>query len=436
MGCIPTSWTRARVVFLPKPAKTSSRDLRSFRPISLTSFVLKTLERIVLYRLEETTFLHHPLHPAQHGFRKNKSTHTALSALVSCIEELKRDILPGIAVFLDIKGAFDNVPHKSLFNILRDPAQGYDPQIATWLVQLLTTWVTSVDNPYTGETTTVRHTRGVPQGAVVSPVLWNAFYDKLIAQLHASTRCTVAYADDLCFVVSEEDMTSTYKAAQAALHQVKEWSRINDITFCPQKSELMVLHGSQEDDIPPPTLYDHPLSKVTQVRYLGVLLEQDLNWMPHITSRLKSGKEILLRCNSVQGKLYGSSINMLLWFLNQVILPHVSHGSFLYHNQLSTPTIFKRFQSLARLAYLQTSPARINTPIAGFQMAFGTMPPTHRIIFENLRTWLRLNNFQPRPHPDCILPPHLQALYDDYSRTGLAYIELLYRLSPINNTIQ
>jgi hypothetical protein len=57
-------------------------------------------------------------------------------------------------------------------------------------------------------------------------------------------------------------------------------------------------------------------------------------------------------------------------------------------------------------------------------MALGSMPPAHRLIFLNLRTWLRLNNFQTAPDNSVLPPPHLQTLYDDFINTGLAGLQL------------
>jgi hypothetical protein len=305
-------------------------------------------------------------------------------------------------------------------SILQDPNNGFDPTITTWIEHLLTSRITEAVNPFTGDKIAVGHTRGVPQGSVLSPVLWNIFFNPLIAALAACTYRTVAYADDLCFVVSAEDTDSTASDAQELLDMLGSWAMEHDIMFCPQKSEVTFLHWNDEVDAPALTLDGQPLRIVTQVRYLGVLLEQDLNWMPHITARIKSGRATLLRYNSVQGKLYGSSINTLLWFFEHVIMPHVAHSSFLYHDLLHCPKVFRSLQSLARMAYLQVSPARIHTPIASFQMALGSMPPAYRLIFNNLRTWIRLNNYKTAPEKDAILPPHLKVLFDNFINTGLA----------------
>jgi hypothetical protein len=108
LGYIPPIWKTSKVVFLPKPSKKDAMDPRSYRPITLSSFLLKLLERLVLYRLEETTFKLSPLHPAQHGFIKGRNTETATTILVDEIQTMKQNNSLGLIIFLDIKGAFDN----------------------------------------------------------------------------------------------------------------------------------------------------------------------------------------------------------------------------------------------------------------------------------------------------------------------------------------
>jgi hypothetical protein len=86
-GYTPMSWRESRVIFIDKPGKTDKADLRSFRPISLISFLFKTLERVVLFHLDEDCFKKKPLHNKQHAFRKDKSCDHALSAKVDAIEK-------------------------------------------------------------------------------------------------------------------------------------------------------------------------------------------------------------------------------------------------------------------------------------------------------------------------------------------------------------
>jgi len=54
LGHIPTAWSLAKVVFIPKAGKKDITDPKSFRPISLTSFLLRTLEKLVDVSIRST----------------------------------------------------------------------------------------------------------------------------------------------------------------------------------------------------------------------------------------------------------------------------------------------------------------------------------------------------------------------------------------------
>ena len=117
-GHTPLTWRKGQLKFLMKPGKKDLTDPRAYRPITLACFMLKALERIVSWELEENYFKRRPLNRRQHAFQLGKSCDTALSETIDYIEkgiERKQYVL---GVFLDIKGAFDNVnPDLSLIHI-------------------------------------------------------------------------------------------------------------------------------------------------------------------------------------------------------------------------------------------------------------------------------------------------------------------------------
>jgi len=47
LGYVPTAWRTSHVAFAPKPGRSDYSQAKAFRPISLTSFSLKTLERLI-----------------------------------------------------------------------------------------------------------------------------------------------------------------------------------------------------------------------------------------------------------------------------------------------------------------------------------------------------------------------------------------------------
>ena len=106
LGYIPARWCKSNVICLPKVGKADYSKVKSFRPISLSSFLLKGLERCIQWRVEETVLRARPFHSNQHAFRGGRSTDTALSQFCDTVEQA---ILRGqycIGVFFDIEGAF------------------------------------------------------------------------------------------------------------------------------------------------------------------------------------------------------------------------------------------------------------------------------------------------------------------------------------------
>jgi len=63
LGYIPKIWREARVAFLPKPGKDDYTNAKAHRPICLTSFLLKGLEKLVDRYLRDGSLLGLPIHP-------------------------------------------------------------------------------------------------------------------------------------------------------------------------------------------------------------------------------------------------------------------------------------------------------------------------------------------------------------------------------------
>jgi hypothetical protein len=119
LASTPIRWRNSDVVFIDKPGKKDLENLWSFRPISLMSFVYKTLEKLVAMDLEENTFKSKLMHEDQFGFMKGKSTEHALSATVNEIEKgfHKKECV--VVTLLDIKGPFDNIKPSAIIKAMR-----------------------------------------------------------------------------------------------------------------------------------------------------------------------------------------------------------------------------------------------------------------------------------------------------------------------------
>ena len=84
---VPAIWRQVKVVFIPKPGRNCYSGPKDYRPISLTSCLLKTLERLVDRYLRDVALALVPLHPNQHAYQAAKSVEMAHHQLVVRVEK-------------------------------------------------------------------------------------------------------------------------------------------------------------------------------------------------------------------------------------------------------------------------------------------------------------------------------------------------------------
>jgi len=116
-GYVPALWRQYKVVFIHKPGRSSYCGPRDFRPISLTSFLFKTIERLVENFLRDEMLVVQPLHPNQHAYQAGKSVEMARHQFVERVDKAL-DQQFTLGVFLDTEGAFDNISYDSMCTAL------------------------------------------------------------------------------------------------------------------------------------------------------------------------------------------------------------------------------------------------------------------------------------------------------------------------------
>jgi hypothetical protein len=180
LGYTPKRWTDSKVIFIPKTGKDSYDNPNSFRPISLCSFLLKGLEHLILFHLEETNLTRKPLCKAQHAFRRGKCTETALSEAVDKIESGILTKKYALGIFLDISGAFNSLSFNAATNAMR--RRGFPEHITKWYEHFLHHQVSTFELDgkfYTRELKT-----GCLQGGCLSPLIWNVNFDSILKKLN------------------------------------------------------------------------------------------------------------------------------------------------------------------------------------------------------------------------------------------------------------
>ncbi len=279
LGYTPLKWRASRTVFIPKPGKEDYTIPKSFRPISLTSFCFKTLERLVLWHLERTTFRRQPMHQKQHAFRKGHSTEVALSQVTDRIEKAILNNKLAMAAFLDIEGAFDNLDTAAAVKSMR--SHGLDKNIIQWYEHYLKNRMSSVEY---GEKTSHRAlTKGTPQGGVLSPILWNLAFDSLLQKFDKGTVEIFGYADDACLITTAHDPKIARKRMQDAVNKCTAWGDKQGLRFSPKKT-VIIFFRRRKNNIDPGgkiKMNGQEVEYSESARYLGVYMDSELRWKEH-----------------------------------------------------------------------------------------------------------------------------------------------------------
>ena len=317
----PQEWLGSRVVFIPKPDKDSYTFPQSFRPISLSNYLLKGLERLVGWHMDQKLELL-PVHEAQHGFRMGHSTESAISNTVNYIEKHVYNGEYCLAVFLDIQGAFDNIPIDKIKSSILKHVGNHD--MANWYHYYLghhRLEITQDDEVYT-----THLARGFPQGGVLSAKFWRLAFDDAVEIINKRGMFGQAYADDLCLMIGGTDLEFMYKQTSQVLRQLSEWGRSVGLTFNPQKTEAILFYtGYKKAKTLPQLKMDGQLIQhKDEVKYLGVMLDSKLTWKTHINKKIASAKGIMVkRLTEMQGT-FNTKPKLVKWAYTGVVRPKLT----------------------------------------------------------------------------------------------------------------
>ena len=158
------------MVLLPKPGRSPDSP-SAYRPVCLLDEAGKLLERVLAARLESHLSWSVPgLHDSQFGFRRGRSTADVVACVRSLVERVERRGYVALAVSLDVVSTFNSI---SLDRIYR--ALGF-PRVPAYLRGVVRAFLSDRSIVYTvlgGGMSKRTVYRGVPQGFMLRPLLWN-----------------------------------------------------------------------------------------------------------------------------------------------------------------------------------------------------------------------------------------------------------------------
>ena len=328
-GTFPTAMKLSDVTPL---YKNKDRHLTSnYRPISLLLTISKVLEKVVYVRtygfLENTG----QIYSSQYGFRPKHSCTNAISELTSEIVKGWEHRKNTVAAFLDLSKAFDTLNHKVLLQKLE--RYGIRDHCNNWFKSYLLDRKMRTKCVTTGNSKTILSDYnpveyGTPQGSCLGPLLFLIFSNDLY--LHVEYCKIILFADDTTIYVTEKNNNYAKACLEHDLQNIVDWFRANSLTLNLEKSAVV---NFNPNPAPLSLKIDKvPLPDVTTIKFLGVWLDNKLNWDTHINKLcikinqnlnfLKMGKNMLNE--STKLNLYYAQIHS-----------HITYSIMIWGNMMS-----------------------------------------------------------------------------------------------------
>ena len=319
-GQLPDDWKIGNIT--PVHKKGKKELVENYRPISLTSLVVKTLERLIYNRVFAFVDSNNLLSNQQYGFRPVYSCTSQLILLFHTWDKNLDERSSTDVIFLDFEKAFDSVPHDRL--LLKLNQYGISGELLTWFSKFLTNrYQRVVLEGYHSDLVLVRS--GVPQGSILGPLLFLLYVNDIPDHLSSTT---AMFADDT-LLYDRCPSTETSISIQESLDQANEWCGKWLLRTNAKKCEPMKFTRARKSASCNYSIDNKPLSQVSTHKHLGVILSEDLSWKSHIlsiTARANRLLGLLKRTFGIHSKAllvgYKIMVRPLLEYACQVWDPH------------------------------------------------------------------------------------------------------------------
>ena len=294
-GIFPDKLKIAKV--LPLFKKDDHTLMDNYRPISLLTSISKLFEKVVFSQLYDYFRNNDLFYDSQYGFLKNHSTEYAAMELTDkVLKDIdKRNI--SLAIFMDLSKAFDTLDHSILIN--KSAYYGIHGAALRWFTSYLTGRSQYVEIDGVSSNILLLST-GVPQGSILGPLLFLIYMNDI-------PNCTehfnfILYADDTTLNNTVQIPSLSPVDINNELAKVYDWLAVNKLSLNVRKTKYVIFHAMNkriEGVIPNLEINGIPLERVQNFNFLGLVLNENMSWKPHID--LLANK--LAKCAGVLNKL-------------------------------------------------------------------------------------------------------------------------------------
>ena len=292
-------------------------NVSNYRPISNLSTINKVFELLTYNRMNDFIEKNKLLSDLQYGFRKGKSTNLAIFHLVSDFLFCFHQKTYTIALFLDLRKAFDTINKDILIHKLK--LMGFRGITNDFINSYMTNRKQYV-NVHNCKSNLEDISVSCPQGSVLGPLFFNLFINDIT---HAISFKKVLFADDGVFYVTAETLDECLKKILLVISQLSTYLKVNKLIPNTDKTKLMLITPRPVNELPDVYFDGKKLEWVNHIRYLGIQLDNKLNF--HLQTA-----DIGRKLSQMQGVIYSMATlvprNSLINIFNALVLPIINQN--------------------------------------------------------------------------------------------------------------
>ena len=346
IGIFPDLMKLAEVIPL---YKGKSREYETnYRPISLLTTMSKVVEKVVYSRVYNFLSLTGQICETQYGFRANHSCEHAVAQVVGSVLKNLENKKSTISVMLDLSKAFDMIEHTIMLQKLE--LFGVRGVCLTWFRSYLENRrmrvkcrVTNSQNEMLSEYHTVNF--GTPQGSCLGPLILLIFVNDM--QMHLTDVDSVQFADDTTILFSHQNEVYLQYCIERELNILNDWFKANKLTLNVDKSVFLLFNRTGLKQINELKLGDKVIKRVTSTKFLGIWVDDHLNWNTHMSKllgKMKCGLGMLQRSVGLLSKrakklLYFGQVHSHLCYGIGIWGPMLSAGQLSDLNRIQSKCI-------------------------------------------------------------------------------------------------
>lgn len=392
----PQEWKMAKLVLLPKEGKDGTLP-SSYWPICLLNEIGKLCERVVADRITQHLTEKGPnLANTQFGFRQGRSTLDAIEQVREIVQtetSIQGHVV--LAVSVDIQNAFNSLPWDRIKDAL------IEHNIPRYLRVLMESYLSDRSVTYidkTGAEQRVRVDRGVPQGSVSGPLLWNLGFNAVIYSALPPSCHVVSYADDTLVLAGGKDWSEALRRAEIAAQAVINSVHRIGLTIAPSKIEAMYFCEKRTGS-PPPDKQHLSVEGVcrrigVQLRYLGIYLDSHWTFTGHME---RVAARAAVRANTLcrlLPRLGGADSRVRRLYAYIIMRAIIMYGAPIWADALASS---RRSQGAINVAYrpvvLRTARAYRTTARAATEL-LAVLPPLVHVAKGYERMYLATKSFR------------------------------------------